>query len=240
MDIELRNLSFSYGTKNIFTNVDLSLSFSDLVIMGPSGGGKSTLLRILAGLETSYRGEVLIDKKHLPRGESSLREYRKNVAVVFQSYNLFPHLSVMENILLPQVVVHGIDQRIAGKKTYAYLERFQLADQANKRVRDLSGGQKQRVALIRALMIKPKILFLDEPTSALDPFMSMEVFAAIAEMKKELAVPSVLVTHSVSLAQKLASDLLFIDSAGIKSYQLTDELRAQNEQVFFDSFVSRN
>jgi polar amino acid transport system ATP-binding protein len=236
MDIKLIGFSFAYGQRKIFSDINLSLSFSDLAIMGPSGGGKSTLLRILAGLETSYLGEVLIDGKLLQKDERSLRGYRKSVAVVFQSYNLFPHLSVLENIILPQIIVHDVDREIAIEKSLALLDKFQLKDETNKRIRELSGGQKQRVALIRALAIKPSILFLDEPTSALDPFMSQEVFTAIAEMKREYQVPSILVTHSVRLAQNLATDLLFIDSNGIRNYKLDQSYQKMSENEFFESF----
>jgi polar amino acid transport system ATP-binding protein len=154
-----------------------------LVLVGPSGGGKSTLLRILAGLDVPTTGRVAFDGQPLPRDEESLRRYRRTVGTVFQAYNLFPHLTAMQNLLLPLVHVHGLSEAAARERVREPLERFRLAAHAHKRPAELSGGQKQRIAILRALVVEPRRLFFDEPTSALDPEMRAEVLEMIAEVR---------------------------------------------------------
>lgn len=235
MDIKIESLSFSYGARKIFRNINYEFSFHDLAIMGPSGSGKSTLLRILAGLETDYSGQIWVNGNRLSRNESELIKYRKKVAVVFQAYNLFPHLNVIENIMLPQTIVHKKLPQLALQESMTLLNKFQLENEATKWVNELSGGQKQRIALIRALALNPDILFLDEPTSALDPFMSKEVLLAIGNMKKQYSFPTIVVTHNTRLAQLMSSDILYIDSNGLRHVQMNNELRAQDEDSFFSS-----
>ena len=169
-----------------------------LVLVGPSGGGKSTLLRILAGLDVPTSGRVAFDGQPLPREEEALRRYRRSVGTVFQSYNLFPHLSAMQNLLLPLVHVHGLTEAAARERVRGPLERFRLAEHAHKRPAELSGGQKQRIAILRALVVQPRRLFLDEPTSALDP-----------EMRAEGA-QFVLVTHEMAFARRVADAIAFV------------------------------
>lgn len=234
MEIEIIDLSFSYGEKIIFENLNLKLEFTDLAIMGPSGGGKSTLLRILAGLETDYAGSVLINGQKLSKSEAELREYRKSIAVVFQAYNLFPHLNVMENIVLPLLTVHKKSRAEATAGAKKLLAKFQLASEEKKQTRDLSGGQKQRVALIRALLLNPKILFLDEPTSALDPFMSQEVVNFIQEMAQSYSLPTVFATHNVLLAQRLGTHALYVEPGRVKALSL-ENMKKLNESEFFSS-----
>lgn len=180
-----------------------------LVLVGPSGGGKSTLLRILAGLDVPAAGTVAFDGVPLPRDEVALRGYRRTVGTVFQAYNLFPHLTALENLLLPLVHVHGLTDAQARERVREPLQRFGLAAHAHKRPAELSGGQKQRIAILRALVVLPHRLFLDEPTSALDPEMTAEVLEMIGELRAA-GTQFVLVTHEMNFARHAADEIAFI------------------------------
>jgi polar amino acid transport system ATP-binding protein len=209
MKLELRNLTKSYGSLIVLDKVSLSLEdIHSLVFIGPSGGGKTTLLRLIAGLETPDSGEIIINDLPMKyNSEVSLREYRKRVGMVFQAFNLFPHLTALKNITLPLVQVHGYEEKKAQEEAIILLERFQLADQAHKKPSQLSGGQKQRIAICRAVAIKPEFLLLDEPTSALDPEYTSEVLDLIGELKQE-GMRLILVTHEMGFARQAADYLL--------------------------------
>lgn len=180
-----------------------------LVLVGPSGGGKTTLLRILAGLDLPTAGSVSFDGVPLPRDEAGLLRYRRTVGTVFQAYNLFPHLSALDNLLLPLVHVHGLSPAAARARVRDPLDRFGLSAHAHKRPAELSGGQKQRIAILRALVVEPRRLFLDEPTSALDPEMTAEVLDMIRELKAA-GVQFVLVTHEMAFARRIADEVAFV------------------------------
>jgi polar amino acid transport system ATP-binding protein len=198
------------GVATVLDHLELTTGdIESLVLVGPSGGGKSTLLRILAGLDVPVAGSVAFDGKPLPRDEAGLRGYRRTVGTVFQAYNLFPHLTAMENLLLPLVHVHGLSAADAVARVRGPLERFRLAEHAHKRPAELSGGQKQRIAILRALVIQPQRLFLDEPTSALDPEMRGEVLEMIGELR-ESGTQFVLVTHEMGFARSVADEVAFI------------------------------
>jgi polar amino acid transport system ATP-binding protein len=184
-----------------------------LVLVGPSGGGKSTLLRILAGLDVPVAGRVAFDGVPLPTDEPGLLRYRRTVGTVFQAYNLFPHLTAMQNLLLPLVHVHGLSDAEARERVREPLARFDLAAHAHKRPAELSGGQKQRVAILRALVVQPQRLFLDEPTSALDPEMTGEVLEMIGELKAG-GTQFVLVTHEMGFARRVADEIALIAAGG--------------------------
>ena len=198
------------GTATVLDGLDLRTGeIGALVLVGPSGGGKSTLLRILAGLDVPAAGSVAFDGVPLPRAEAALRGYRRTVGTVFQAYNLFPHLTAMENLLLPLVHVHGLSRAQAVERVREPLERFQLADHAHKRPAELSGGQKQRIAILRALVVQPRRLLLDEPTSALDPDMKAEVLEMIGELRAA-GTEFILVTHEMAFARRAADEIAFI------------------------------
>ncbi|MGL4253791.1 MAG: amino acid ABC transporter ATP-binding protein, partial [Fusobacteriaceae bacterium] len=180
-----------------------------LVIIGPSGGGKSTFLRIMAGLETIQEGDILINGEEIPKDQEELREYRKKVGVVFQAFNLFPHLSALRNITLPLEKVHGITPEEAYERGVKLLKRYKLEEHMHKKPHQLSGGQQQRVAIIRALALEVNFFLLDEPTSALDPFLTMETLHAIRELKN-LKKNLILVTHEMGFAKNVADYILFI------------------------------
>ena len=205
-----RSATGQAGLATVLDGLSLATGeISTLVLVGPSGGGKSTLLRILAGLDVPTSGRVSFDGVPLPRDETDLRRYRRTVGTVFQAYNLFPHLTAMENLLLPLVHVHGLSMGEAQARVREPLERFQLAEHAHKRPAELSGGQKQRIAILRALVVQPRRLFLDEPTSALDPEMRAEVLGMIDEVRSE-GGQFVLVTHEMAFARRVADEIAFV------------------------------
>jgi polar amino acid transport system ATP-binding protein len=188
-----------------------------LVLVGPSGGGKSTLRRVLAGLDVPQAGDVAFDGEPLPRDEAGLRAYRRTVGTVFQAYNLFPHLTAQENLILPLVHVHGLDRAAALERVREPLERFGLTAHAHKRPAELSGGQKQRIAILRALVVRPRRLFLDEPTSALDPEMTGEVLEMIAELRAA-GTQFVLVTHEMGFARTVADEIAFVADGRVPAH----------------------
>lgn len=209
-----------------------------LVLVGPSGGGKSTLLRILSGLDLPIAGTVAFDGQPLPRDEAGLVGYRRTVGTVFQAYNLFPHLTAMENLLLPLVHVHGLSETEARARVREPLERFGLATHAHKRPAELSGGQKQRVAILRALVVRPRRLFLDEPTSALDPEMTGEVLDMIGELKAEGA-QFVLVTHEMNFARRVADEIAFIADGGCPAHGPPRDFFGECREPRVVSFLQR-
>ncbi|NBZ96064.1 MAG: amino acid ABC transporter ATP-binding protein [Proteobacteria bacterium] len=214
MKLELRSVSKSFFSGGRPQKALMDVSFDTdfphvLALIGPSGGGKSTLLRILAGLTSPDSGEVMIDGAFLPKAERELRAYRSRLGVVFQAYNLFPHMTALANVMLPLVQVHGIPEAEARGRALQIMERLGLADHADKHPLQLSGGQSQRVAIARALAPKPELLLFDEPTSALDPEMTAEVLKLIAELK-ESHTPMILVTHEIGFARKIADRIAFL------------------------------
>jgi polar amino acid transport system ATP-binding protein len=233
MKLEIRNLTFSYNNSRIFENFSFNSTFETLSIIGPSGSGKSTLLRLLCGLEIPQKGEIFWDGKAIPQSEKLLNLFRKKNGVVFQSFNLFPHLTVLENICLALEKVHLKTKKEAEEKAFDFLKKFNLEDQASKKPQALSGGQKQRTALIRALVTDPSLIFLDEPTSALDPFMTREVLKMIETLKVEFKIPLVLVTHHLSFAKKMGGHLLVLKKGALhKQGQSQDLLIGEEDQIY--------
>lgn len=216
MKVDLRNVTKAFGTNRVLDNVSFEAEFAHvLALIGPSGGGKSTLLRLLAGLDRPDSGTILVEGIALERSEEALRLYRRTIGTVFQAYNLFPHLSARDNVLLPLVEVHGLSKADAAARADDVLRRFQLIAHADKQPGLLSGGQRQRVAIARALAIEPKFLLLDEPTSALDPEMTAEVLDVIAELRS-LGQPIILVTHEMGFARQSADLVAFVAEGGIR------------------------
>lgn len=224
MKLDVRDLVQQFDGTTVLDRLTLSTGdIQALVLVGPSGGGKSTLLRILAGLDVPTAGSVAFDGRPLPRDEATLRDYRKTVGTVFQAYNLFPHLSALDNLLLPLIHVHGLSPAAARDRVREPLERFQLAPHAHKRPAELSGGQKQRIAILRALVVRPRRLFFDEPTSALDPEMTAEVLEMIGELKA-LGTQFVLVTHEMGFARRVADELAFIGEGRVLAHGSAEEI----------------
>jgi polar amino acid transport system ATP-binding protein len=208
MKVACSGLVKAFGDHLALRGAALEASFEHtLALIGPSGGGKSTLLRVLAGLEFLDAGRVEINGEPLGGDDEKLSAYRRRVGVVFQSFNLFPHLTARENLLLPLEQVHRFPD--AAQRADAVLERFRLGPHAHKKPAQLSGGQRQRVAIARALAIDPDLLLMDEPTSALDPEMTAEVLDVIAGLR-EAGRPLVLVTHEMGFARQTADAVAFV------------------------------
>ncbi len=210
MHLKISNLCKNFDSQAVLRDLSFETkNHHSLVILGPSGGGKTTLLRILAGLEKPDGGTIQINQQILEFNNKFLSEWRKQVAIVFQSFNLFPHLTANENIMLPLEKVHKIPHHKALQLTNDYLEKFSLLEHKDKKPAQLSGGQKQRIAIVRALVVKPQILFLDEPTSALDHDLIEEVQNTIINLKKE-NIDLILVTHELNFAQKIGDHFIKI------------------------------
>lgn len=210
MRLEIKGLTKLFGLQQAIVELDLELpDCQTLVLIGPSGSGKSTLLRLMAGLDYPDSGTIKLNDREVVFEEKALIEHRRTLGIVFQSWNLFPHLTALENIVLPLYRVHGISKEEAEVRSMELLRRFDLVKHAHKKPFELSGGQVQRVALIRAIAGQPKMLMLDEPTSALDPLMTAEVLELISELKKE-GRDLIFVTHHLSFAKKIADQVLFI------------------------------
>jgi polar amino acid transport system ATP-binding protein len=191
-------------------DIYLDVECQTLALLGRSGSGKSTLLRIIAGLEFPDRGEVFLDGKKMIFEESALRRHRREVGIVFQSWNLFPHLTALENISLPLHYVHGHSAAEAKELAMQLLSRFHLRDHAHKRPAQLSGGQSQRVAIVRAVIPKPRLILFDEPTSALDPLMTAEVLDLIVELKEE-GTDLIIASHHLTFIRKMAECVAFFE-----------------------------
>ena len=225
MKLELQDLSKHYGSIKVLDRVSLSLEdVHSLVLIGPSGGGKTTLLRLIAGLETPESGEIRLNGNPVDfHSEQTLREHRKRIGMVFQSYNLFPHMDALKNITLPLEKVHRYDPEQAESEAVALLKRFKLAEHARKKPAQLSGGQKQRIAICRAVAARPEFLMLDEPTSALDPEYTSEVLDLIQELHTE-DIRLILVTHEMGFARQAADYMLFVGDGGIAAEGTPEDL----------------
>jgi polar amino acid transport system ATP-binding protein len=200
---EIRNLSKKFDDKVLFNRLNLQIKEHSIVtIVGPSGGGKTTLLRMLAGLESIDAGEILLDGKVL-----DMEEEEQVMGIVFQDFQLFPHLSVLENIILAPIQVLKNERKDAKESARELLERLELSDKEALYPYQLSGGQKQRVALARALAMKPRILAYDEPTSSLDPELRKQVEELIISMK-DLGVTQIVVTHDLNFAKNISDQMI--------------------------------
>lgn len=208
--IKLENVHKSFGKNEVLKGINLHIEQGQVVvIIGPSGSGKSTVLRTMNYLEEPTSGKVIVDGMDLS-DKKKLNDVRAEVGMVFQNFNLFPHMTVMENLTLAQTKVRKTSMEEANKIGQALLDRVGLADKANAYPDSLSGGQKQRVAIARALAMKPKVMLFDEPTSALDPEMVSEVLDVMKSLAEE-GMTMVIVTHEMGFAKKVADRVLFVD-----------------------------
>jgi polar amino acid transport system ATP-binding protein len=237
--LEFDAIGKRFGELQALDEVTLSLpEFHSLAIIGPSGGGKTTLLRIIAGLEIPESGKLKIDGQPIDFSEASLLAHRRSIGTVFQAYNLFPHLTARENVLLPLTKVHGVSTWEANEIVQALFERFQLARHADRRPAELSGGQQQRVAIVRAIAIKPRFLIFDEPTSALDPEMTAEVLDFIAELRTE-GRDLIIVTHNMGFAREVSDHCLFIAEGRALEAGPSAELFSRPQSPLLVNFLAK-
>ncbi|MBW6468127.1 MAG: amino acid ABC transporter ATP-binding protein [Anaerosomatales bacterium] len=213
--IELVDVSKHFGHLKALRHVDLEVPAGQkLVIIGPSGSGKSTLIRCVNMLEKPSSGRVIVDGVELTALRAPVAKVRQSVAMVFQSFNLYPHKTVLENVALAPIVVCGVKKEQATEAALTYLKRVGLSDKADKYPAQLSGGQQQRVAIARALNMHPKIMLFDEPTSALDPEMIQEVLEVIIDLAQG-GITMVVVTHEMGFAKEAADRVVFMDEGRI-------------------------
>jgi general L-amino acid transport system ATP-binding protein len=213
--IEISNLNKWYGEFQALKNINLNIKEGEIIVVcGPSGSGKSTLIRCVNFLEKFQEGEVVVDGIQLTDDAQKIRSIRSEVSMVFQHFNLFPHLSIVDNLTLGPIWVHNETKSEAREKALKLLDRVGIRDQAEKYPNQLSGGQQQRVAIARALCTSPKIMLFDEPTSALDPEMISEVLDVMVELAKE-GITMICVTHEMGFARKVAQRIIFMDEGQI-------------------------
>jgi len=213
--IEFRKVNKWFGALHVLSDIDLSIAAGHVVVVcGPSGSGKSTLIRCINRLETIQSGEILVDGLSLSDPNLDTAKLRANVGMVFQSFNLYPHMTVLQNITLAPIKVRNIAASEAEKTAKELLERVGIPDKAQVYPANLSGGQQQRVAIARALAMKPKVMLFDEPTSALDPEMINEVLEVMTDLAKD-GMTMVVVTHEMGFARRVAHCVVFMDQGKI-------------------------
>ncbi|HAM91378.1 MAG: amino acid ABC transporter ATP-binding protein [Paracoccaceae bacterium] len=213
--ISISEISKSFGDFKALNNVSLTVGLGErVVVCGPSGSGKSTLIRCINGLEQHETGSIMVDGIALNHKTKSMEQIRSRVGMVFQQFNLFPHLTVLENLTLGPVRSKNMTAQAAKEIAMTYLERVKIPEQAGKYPRQLSGGQQQRVAIARSLCMEPKILLFDEPTSALDPEMITEVLDVMIGLA-EGGMTMVCVTHEMGFARRVADKMVFMDRGEI-------------------------
>ena len=213
--VEIKNLSKSYENNVILENISIDIHKGEvLVLLGPSGCGKSTLLRCINGLEEIQSGEILLAGELISGQKKKMHLVRQKVGMVFQSYDLFPHMTVLENIILGPVKAQKRDRKEVAEEAEQLLERVGLSDKRDAYPRQLSGGQKQRVAIVRALCMHPEVMLFDEVTAALDPEMVREVLDVILGLARE-GITMVIVTHEMQFAKAIADRIIFLDESRI-------------------------
>ncbi|TCZ73553.1 amino acid ABC transporter ATP-binding protein [Paenibacillus albiflavus] len=237
--IRMTNLKKSYGETEVIKGVSLHVHHKEVVvIIGPSGSGKSTLLRCMNLLESYNEGEIEIEGVRLTDKQTDINLVRREVGMVFQRFNLFPHLSVLRNITLAPMQVRKLDETAAKTKAYELLEKVGLSEKADVYPPSLSGGQAQRVAIARALAMQPKIMLFDEPTASLDPEMVGEVITVMKQLAHE-GMTMVVVTHEIGFAREVADRVIFIDGGYIVEEGKPKEIFDNPKHERTKSFLSK-
>lgn len=237
--IKVENLSKAYGDNVVLENINTEVNQGDIIaIIGPSGCGKSTFIRTLNMLEEPTGGDIYIDGIDLMDKSVDINKMRQRVGMVFQHFNLFPNLTILENITLAPVKTKQMTKKEAEENAMQLLERVGLADKAEVYPDTLSGGQKQRIAIVRALAMNPEVLLFDEPTSALDPEMVGEVLGLMRELAKS-GMTMVVVTHEMGFAREVANRVMFFDEKGIKEEGTPQEIFENPKSARLQSFLSR-
>jgi general L-amino acid transport system ATP-binding protein len=221
--IEIRGMNKWYGAFHVLRDIDLTIKRGErVVVCGPSGSGKSTLIRCVNRLEEHQKGQIIVDGTELTADVKKIDEIRRDVGMVFQHFNLFPHLTILENLTLAPIWVKKMPKKDAEEVAMHYLKRVKIPEQASKFPGQLSGGQQQRVAIARALCMSPKIMLFDEPTSALDPEMVKEVLDTMVALAQE-GMTMVCVTHEMGFARQVANRVIFMDQGQIVESNAPDE-----------------
>lgn len=234
-----KNLQKSFHGNQILKGIDIHIEQGEkVVIVGPSGSGKSTFLRCLNLLETTTGGEVWFEGNNITSKESNINKLRQKMGMVFQQFNLFPHLTVKENITLGPIKLGLMSKEEADKKAEELLVRVGLPDKAEQYPKQLSGGQKQRIAIARALAMNPEVMLFDEPTSALDPEMVGEVLTLMKELADE-RMTMVVVTHEMGFAREVATRIIFMDEGEIKEENTPAEFFANPKDERLKEFLSK-
>tara|TARA_B100000780_G_scaffold69252_1_gene45939 strand:+ start:186 stop:950 length:765 start_codon:yes stop_codon:yes gene_type:complete len=225
--IEIRNMNKWYGDFHVLKNINLAVARGEkIVICGPSGSGKSTMIRCINRLEEHQEGDIIVDGTELTNDLKNIDAVRREVGMVFQHFNLFPHLTVLENCTLAPIWVCKVPKAEAEATAMQFLERVKIPEQANKYPGQLSGGQQQRVAIARSLCMRPNIMLFDEPTSALDPEMIKEVLDTMVSLAEE-GITMLCVTHEMGFAKKVADRVIFMDEGEI--------IESNTPHEFFDN-----
>ena len=237
--LKVRGLRKSYGDRVVLADIDLDVAAGDVVcLIGSSGSGKSTLLRCLNLLEQVDDGEMVFEGTDIGDPRVDVRAVRRRMGMVFQAYNLFPHLTVLDNVTLSPRRVHGVGRRAAEARARELLDRFGLADKADAHPDRLSGGQQQRVALVRALATSPRLLLLDEITAALDPELVGDVLTAVRELAAE-GTTLVLATHEMAFARDVATQVCFLDGGRILEQGTSQQIFTAPREERTREFLAR-
>ena len=240
--IIIKDLNKWYGDFHVLKDINLNVKKSErIVICGPSGSGKSTMIRCINRLEEFQRGSLVVDGVEMVEDVKNIEAIRREVGMVFQHFNLFPHLTILENLTLGQIWVQKKPKADAEAVAMKYLERVKIPDQANKYPGQLSGGQQQRVAIARSLCMAPKVMLFDEPTSALDPEMIKEVLDVMVELADEEGMTMLCVTHEMGFAKKVADRVIFMDAGEIVEqntpHEFFDNPQVDRTQKFLEQIL---
>ncbi|MEA2658878.1 MAG: polar amino acid transport system ATP-binding protein [Candidatus Binatota bacterium] len=237
--IEFRNVNKWFGSLHVLRDIDLTIEAGKVVVVcGPSGSGKSTLIRCINRLETIQSGDIVVDGLSLSNSRLDLANLRTRVGMVFQSFNLYPHMTVLANITLAPIKVKGLAKREAEEIAAELLARVGIPDKAQVYPANLSGGQQQRVAIARALAMKPKVMLFDEPTSALDPEMINEVLEVMTDLARD-GMTMVVVTHEMGFARRVAHGVVFMDEGKIVETGTPEKFFAAAESPRAQQFLSK-